>query len=622
MRTADVQVTTVAVADAAGPHASAPVPLTAAAAGPPAPVAAEPPAPAPVAPLVVAAGPPVPVAPVAVAAATAAAPVAEVVTAPAVVQQVVMAGSASAPAQPPSDAEAMAVDDPDPAPAAREEAPAPRARAHPPAIDPELVGVGHPFIFADPQQGDALIRALPNITPLVVAMEDVQDEGPLPMFVFGGAPAAPTPPPPHAPAQAPYVPVPHVRAPHLVAIPAEAAAAIAGAADALADAAAAAAETNNGFVFPNLDEAASAEPTDRHLNPHVKLPASAQREAAGPEDVGKVTKIQPNTGDFDRLVISREAAEENVHPDNVAMLEEVADEILYLLAFNAGRQYTSALPQAAGTIETQLIEHFGDDTITVIPVAAADPQYGAGAGTPNRYAPPIMYAVHVEDREVRGKMMAQGTCAIDKTFAYSLTAREYLTLSWAAGFFLTSIAAGRPPSITALRAALMKRVWYNAEVGRLLDRISWAHDKRDLAIRRYELSLSIDPHWNPTMSALVVYIKPCTNNALLWRELTNAICGEMVVKGFFIFKPLIDAKRVSLEPRCVICKNDDHFASACSFTHLSSWWGPPDQLSGLTEGPLSARGGRGRGGGRGDARGARGGQRGGRARGGRGRGGN
>jgi hypothetical protein len=130
------------------------------------------------------------------------------------------------------------------------------------------------------------------------------------------------------------------------------------------------------------------------------------------------------------------------------------------------------------------------------------------------------------------------------------------------------------------------------------------------------------------MKAFIVYAKPCTTITAHWCAIASAVCKKELHSGHYIFKSLIEAERTGYGPCCVICKNNDHFASACTLANDPQWWGPKTQINGYTEGPLAARG-RGRGtaaegnhvGNNGNNRGGNQGAHGGHGRGGLGRGG-
>ncbi|KAJ7444368.1 hypothetical protein B0H11DRAFT_2089634 [Mycena galericulata] len=196
-----------------------------------------------------------------------------------------------------------------------------------------------------------------------------------------------------------------------------------------------------------------------------------------------------------------------------------------------------------------------------------------------------------------------------------------MELPWPIGFFSASVGGGSVAAGRALKAGASKRVWLGPlgpVIARAFEQATYANDPTPLAPRLLRFTQTFDVRWDPRMKAFVLYGKPCTSDAALWRKITDLISAETIVNGYFAFKPLADTKRSTLEPRCVICKNDTHFASACSFTHDPLWWGPTGQLSTFTEGRLAGGNGRG---GRGGPRGGNGGNRGGnRGRGGRGRG--
>ncbi|KAJ7435291.1 hypothetical protein B0H11DRAFT_1937689 [Mycena galericulata] len=467
----------------------------------------------------------------------------------------------------------------------------------------------HQFFFAHPANAnDALGIVLNAPAPAAAAnpnpLANVQPNAAGPMFVFGNAGQGANP----------------VVAAVQNAGPAAAAAAVAQ------------------FGFPDLMTQAAAEPTDRALNPHRKLPAAQPLGPTGPADLGRLTEVQPSVGNFDTFVISETAIQENVSDESLAPFKDKPEEHLYGVPFNAGRYAFARLPNLVDVATNALSAVVGPNEVTVFTVAAKDPNYGNSGppGTGSRYPGPIMFGIHVPNPVARAALAAYQTFAVDKTFAFQVISPEDLKIPWVAGIYGPSIGGGSAAGKLHLRAALTKHIRTDANVGQMLDQTTWAADRSSLDERRHKLSLSVDPIFDPIMEKFVVFIKPCTTNAAGWKALTKAICPEQLVSGYYIYKSM-DPPRPSFGPRCVVCKNDTHFASGCSFTHDPQWWGPPGQISELTEGPLApannggggrARGrGRGRGGqdgGQGGGRGGwnnGGGGRGARGRGGRGRGG-
>ncbi|KAJ7891461.1 hypothetical protein B0H13DRAFT_2340550 [Mycena leptocephala] len=105
------------------------------------------------------------------------------------------------------------------------------------------------------------------------------------------------------------------------------------------------------------------------------------------------------------------------------------------------------------------------------------------------------------------------------------------------------------------------------------------------------------------MNAIVTYARPCTTDAVIWETVIDALCGLTLTDDeLLIFEPMLEAGSAGNDPRCVLCKNECHFAQGCPLTKSGmTWWGAKDQIKNVTSGALAGRGcgGGNRGGGRG-----------------------
>ncbi|KAJ7495170.1 hypothetical protein FB451DRAFT_1387229 [Mycena latifolia] len=408
----------------------------------------------------------------------------------------------------------------------------------------------HPFIFADPQQAAAHAAAMadPNAAPA-------------PMFLFGAQAGAP-----------------------MVAMPVPAAAIPAGIAAVLVVLMGGPTGPALGFIFPDIDIHAATPPTDRDLNPHTKIPAAAQREPAGPEDIGRVTKVQPSIGDFDRLIISQDRAEENVHADSLAIFNSAPELHLYGVLLNGGTYAFGKLHDLLEVVTNALTDMAHPQYFRVFTCDPAVAKYGPGGKTPTCYAGPIIFGIQITNAAARQRMCEHSMCAINKTYTFYMLGQEDFTTPWVGGMYATSVGGGTEDARIALCTAYSLLIWTNAATGHALTQYTWAFNKSSVDEKRYKLSQSVDVRWDPIMKAFMVYLKPCTRSAAHWHAIVDTLCGVKLRKSYFIFTPLMDP---AIGPRCIICKNDMHFASTCPLPRDPQWWGPPDQISGLTEGPLA-----------------------------------
>ncbi|KAJ7784839.1 hypothetical protein DFH07DRAFT_947906 [Mycena maculata] len=459
--------------------------------------------------------------------------------------------------------------------------------------DPGMVGAGHPFIFANGEQAAAHGAAADPAPP----MEDVQGE----------------PAPPYAPADQEHAAMPQVYAPPIViapAMPAGADEAIAGAAVALAPVADAIAAAGG---WGNLQELAAAVPTHRDENPHRKVPAVVQDDPMGPEDLGKVSLTAMNTGNYDELVCNATNAMQNLQP---VILKEITDNPArhaFLMPFNGGKTLFTGIPDFSKRATDLLVSVVGNGNATVIPIGPDDPNLRTTAGVPGGYAGPLLMGIEFLDAGSRTKALAYRIlAAADRTVAFWVIPTDHFRVTWTAGIWKVSIGEGSEAGRRALRHLIMELLRDDATLRRYLNQATAAFDRRPLDDRARHLALTADPVWNPLMQAFVLFLKPCTTNDIMWKKITDYIAGKTFAKGYYFFKPILDA-HAAPGPRCVLCKNDTHFASGCPFPADPEWWGPPGQINTLTEGPLASKKksegtdrGRGRGGRGGNGRGGRG----------------
>lgn len=320
-----------------------------------------------------------------------------------------------------------------------------------------------------------------------------------------------------------------------------------------------------------------------------------------------VTKVEPNIGNFNSLVIAEDTLRDNVHPASLRMFDSAPNQHLYGILFNGGNFANTHLPNLMAAVTDAISNHADPAMTTVFTVNAANPDYGRDRTTPNHYASLLIFGIHVTNPVDRVRLRDQRVFAADGTYTFWLLSDEDVALPWVSGMYVPSIRAGTPAAATALRAAVAENILTSPKVGILLDQYTYTHDRSPLPVRRYKLSQSVDPQWKEHLGGFMVYIKPCTVNPTHWHAITAAICDGNLRHSYHIFKSLIDPSRCAIGPRCVICKNEDHFTSVCPFTKDPQWWGPKTQISGITEGPLAPVSNRGARGGCGGNRGGHGG---------------
>ncbi|KAF8190029.1 hypothetical protein K438DRAFT_1971507 [Mycena galopus ATCC 62051] len=378
-------------------------------------------------------------------------------------------------------------------------------------------------------------------------------------------------------------------------------------------AAAAAAAGAVAFAFPDLATHAAAPPKLRDENlHHLFAPASPLPEPTGPADLGAATLIQPNTGKFRYLIISREHMHHNLAPHWVALYAkpENLGTHLYAVLINGGHTMNSKLgdPTIHEAITKAIVNHANPATTMVFPVS------GEVANPRGTYAGPIFMGIKVDNAEDRTRLIDQLIFAIDRTYAFYIVAPEHLCVPWTFTIVRVSIGGGTRGAEIALRGAVSEFIWTDNAFRRGLSQATSAHDQSPLDERCFKLSETVDCTWNELGKYYAVYVKPCTTNATLWQSLTAIVQRQTLRYGHYSFESVIDPDAPLPGPRCVSCKNGDHEEGGCATIKDADWWGATTQIKNMTEGPLahSTTAGRGRGRGmpRGGTRGSRGSTRG------------
>ncbi|KAF8134788.1 hypothetical protein K438DRAFT_1787046 [Mycena galopus ATCC 62051] len=331
----------------------------------------------------------------------------------------------------------------------------------------------------------------------------------------------------------------------------------AGAVDArVAEAATAAAAAGAvAFAFPNLATHAAAAPKFRDENlHHLFAPAAPLPEPTGPADLGTTTLIQPNTGKFRYLIISREHMHQNLAPHWVA---------LYAKPENLGTHLYAVLINGGHTMSTKLGDAAIHDAITKAIANHANPPPPWSSQSPER-SPTLGGLDNLEDR---ARLIDQLIFAINRTFAFYVVAPEHLAFR------------------------------------RGLSQATSTHDQSPLDERCFKLSETVDCAWNELGQYYAVYAKPCTTNATLWQSLAAIVQRQTLRYGHYSFESVINPDAPLPGPRCVSCKNGDHEEAGCATIKDADWWGATTQIKNMTEGPLAHSTGTGRGRGRGVSRG-------------------
>ncbi|KAJ7910073.1 hypothetical protein B0H13DRAFT_2488833 [Mycena leptocephala] len=267
-----------------------------------------------------------------------------------------------------------------------------------------------------------------------------------------------------------------------------------------------------------------------------------------------------------------------------------------------------------------------EDKIQVFDLGRVNADYG---GT---YGGPFAFAAKINSPAAAARMLAVDTYGHSEDISFSVVQADPSLFPWVVSIHMVPGArtpAAQEAACRTFRGVLRETIIATPPLRLAIDRAS---------------PLTTLAH--PTYTSSSSYVASTPLGPPHERDcdtVIDTLCGLTLTDDeLLIFEPMLEAGSAGNDPRCVLCKNECHFAQGCPLTKSGmTWWGAKDQIKNVTSGALA---GRGRGGGnRGGWRGAQGnaynrggfrgngsggfngngngGGRGGRGRGGRGRGG-
>ncbi|KAJ6553357.1 hypothetical protein B0H19DRAFT_1377894 [Mycena capillaripes] len=265
------------------------------------------------------------------------------------------------------------------------------------------------------------------------------------------------------------------------------------------------------------------------------------------------------------------------------------DKYVIVVVFDGGRTARANLTDFAEVVQKALADDVPADSMEMVDVPPEDKNFGANTNS-STYAPPFVLAIYVPDTAVRTLLLTIVTCPVDNAHAFHLVAPDPAVFPWVIGIWECGSPATNPEVLRALRAAISLLLWEDAAIGQRIDQLMQTADTRPLIERRYELSRSVDPRWNPLMKAWVVFARPCTTDAESWDRFVAMIHGRNLHYSRFSFKPMLDPLHPKIGPICVECKNSTYFSQGCGYSKDSNpFWGPPNQINQLKEGKLARK---------------------------------
>ncbi|KAJ7232812.1 hypothetical protein C8J57DRAFT_1383194 [Mycena rebaudengoi] len=340
------------------------------------------------------------------------------------------------------------------------------------------------------------------------------------------------------------------------------------------------------FTIPSIDELSAQVPTHRAENPNTR-----KQTAKGVPPLtndGKVAFQRCMAGRWDEVVITMATINRGVATKQIIEVRTNAHRYLAFVVADGGRFVFENLPFIKAEILAGLSGLVNGDEVTLHPPVAHAVQedstkYGGGR------------AIFAEFTSLAARarvLQFAPTFAIksENTLAFHAVTIDYSRESWAvAGFYTNSTL---PPAIqtSALRAAIIHDSLENPTIVQEADQmIQGIVPGVTPQERAYEAFKSIDVQFvtHDEKPLLVVFRKPCAGDPDGNKRLNKMIGSAIYGVGNMEFRPF-NANGNPLH--CVICVSDCHSAYICTFVRgPDPWWGPPDQLSAITTGPLAPK---------------------------------
>ncbi|KAJ6483637.1 hypothetical protein DFH09DRAFT_1340412 [Mycena vulgaris] len=179
-------------------------------------------------------------------------------------------------------------------------------------------------------------------------------------------------------------------------------------------------------------------------------------------------------------------------------------------------------------------------------------------------------------KSIRTKIRNQRLFAASKDLAWYADTIDPARRSWAMGIW----------SLNAVSDDIEKTPAVVSHIAQMTQ----GNDGLNAHQRTLAVAETIDAHYfpHPTDPLICIYMKPINDNLADNEALKRLLRVTSLAYKMFSFTP---KSRNGDPSECVLCKADTHLAYLCPLPHSviagDEWWGPPDQMSKLTEGILA-----------------------------------
>ncbi|KAJ7244521.1 hypothetical protein C8J57DRAFT_1680871 [Mycena rebaudengoi] len=304
-------------------------------------------------------------------------------------------------------------------------------------------------------------------------------------------------------------------------------------------------------TYPTMLQLLHGLPTSVHENPHLGTQQTQPPPALNAD--GRAPYQSCVHGQYPNIVITDEVALRGVATAQIRTVTNAAAHTIVITHSLGGQRLRKSLPDLEKDIVQVLSIFVPETNFTFHPAIPATHQTVGFAS--KEYEPPSSSFVTCHDAATYATLAGgQVTFALPgNTTAFHVTTLDPTRLSWVAAVLQSNDRHARPPSTDRAHS-------------RVLENLLTIHVK-------YE-------QYGTDRGIYVVYRKPCGTDKAGNDRIDEQI-RELAIIGEH-------AKFVVMSTTsCVICMLDTHTAYTCPFTNgPNPWWGPPDQFSKITSGPL------------------------------------
>ncbi|KAJ6543639.1 hypothetical protein DFH09DRAFT_1322097 [Mycena vulgaris] len=325
-----------------------------------------------------------------------------------------------------------------------------------------------------------------------------------------------------------------------------------------------------------------------------------------------------NNGHTRNIVIVSERTYANVQPSQVEEVEAHRDEYLAFTICLGGQRFFACYKNVLADIMKAVASIASPAEMELFRATPVDVQAGDWS---KKYMDPITIFAHFTDPGIRTKIRNQRLFAASKDLAWYADTIDPAHRSWAMGIWsLNAVSNDIKKVLKYIRAAMVLHMCKTPAVVSHIAQMTQGDDGLNAHQRTLAVAETIDAHYfpHPTDPLIYIYMKPINDNVANNEALKGLLRVTALAYKMFSFTP---KSRNGDPSECVLCKADTHLAYLCPLPHSviagDEWWGPPDQMSKLTEGILATArlgaaaagnnngGGNGGGGGGGNRNGAR-----------------